>query len=236
VQVEKAYILRTDHPRSREYSHECGESCIRQGIKFDYYEGIVPGQGDPASIIFYKNHTLNQGEIYATASHWSLWQKIARGTQTAAIVEHDVLFVRGLRDVSVEDDEVLFLGYRVVSRKDYRWPGGEVKKVETQEFRGAHAYALTPLGAKRLLDAVYGGTMRHAVDEFLGTDNRARMKLMVVDPPICVCEVGEGRLSTVTNSLVSATESFLPHPGFFAGFSHPEKYYVDGGVGCLKAK
>lgn len=235
VLVEKAYILRTDHPRSREYSHECAETCIKQGIKFDYYEGHVPG-GEALPVLVDTTKFASMGEAYATSSHVQLWQKIARGTVAAAVVEHDVLFLRGLKGVEVEDDEVLFLGYRVVSRKDYRWPGGELRKEYPHEFKGAHAYALTPEGAARLVSYVLKGKMREPVDEFLGTENRAQMRLASLDPPVCVCEVGNGRLSTVTSSLVSATESFLPFSGFFQGLVHPENYYVDGGRGCLRSK
>jgi GR25 family glycosyltransferase involved in LPS biosynthesis len=231
VKIRRAIIIRHDDPLSRKYAAECAESCSRHGVEFNYLEGCDSSSVDPKSFRektgrIYRSVTFK--EALVAASHAKAWTKIAQGSDNVAVFEHDVLLKRGLD--GVETDHLTFLGYRVESRGDYEFPpSSEVTTRRSLGFEGAHAYSLTPGAAEHVLNRM-GPTIARPVDEIL----KESFAISVVDPPVAVAEIGNGRQSTVMSR--SMRTNFLPFPGFFRGLlrSAAKKYVIDGGNGWLK--
>lgn len=245
MQITKAYIIRIDDPLSRNYSHECAESCVKYGVKYEFYEG-VDVKTSPADFPKATGYRVTPdgfatyGELLATASHARLWEKIARNAgrslrsshEAVAILEHDCIVKNDFQHYPVMDGEIINLGYRVESRVDFTFPTTKPRLYPTARFDGAHAYALTPNTAAALVKKL-NKRLREPVESWLGIENRAELELMCADPPPVVCETGSGRRSLVTVSHRSSPVSYLPFSGFFDGLE-TKKYWIQGGMGWLR--
>lgn len=233
MRITKAIIIRHDDPLSRRYAAECAETCVRYGVKFDYLDGFDPSFVSPRDFqektgLSFKNVTFKEALVFA--SHAKAWSKIAMGTTPTAILEHDVLLRHPLDGFEISSRDVTYLGLRVESRSDYEYPGGEPGCRSALSFEGAHAYAVSASTAAGLF-SLTRGYIDVPVDEFI---RKVQNAIYVVDPPVAVAEVGNGRESTVMKR--SIRTNFLPFPGFFRGLlrTAAKKYVIDGGNGWLK--
>jgi len=160
MKIEHAYILYIDTPDAIKYMEECKKSCEEHSIPVTPFKGMkLPTttkeiydnwgfkvdprvDGHEAT-----NDVLNIWfkEQLCLTGHLSIWKKIAsEHTGAVAVFEHDAIVKRNFLDADVQDNEWLFLGYRVDHRDDYECIDEPFTRVQIEKFEGTHAYAITP--------------------------------------------------------------------------------------------
>jgi hypothetical protein len=207
MKATKAYIIAINTEKSIEYASHCVNSCKLIGLDYEVVEGFTGASS--AKEAFDKIDTtinLRQKEMDSkaaciTATHFSLWRKIADNKECAIILEHDALMLHKL-DIDVPDNMILTLGYK------YRNPFvyDHIKAGPSQRIRdiamhgGAHAYALTYITAEILLKEIRDIGVPQAIDNTYFMRNfpeygmRSSVPLGLTDP---ISAVGWVRDSTI---------------------------------------
>jgi len=191
----KAYILCIDDPVSESYTNDCLESCERFNIDSSRFQG-VKGKTNRELIRKYGYHIRTfdySSEYCATIGHFEIWKQIAESDEIGIVLEHDAIVMSDLNNITVEDGEILFLGPRLYSRKDYTFPVDEtVDYIDIDFYNGAHAYAITPNTAAMMLDHLNQTKLiQMPIDGLLGLKNKFNMNLKAVDPAFVIAEVGD---------------------------------------------
>ena len=149
------------------HSVDAAERCIESGKKFGYniemHSAFSP-KDKPHEIFKKEGLHINQFKIderYSRLepcmcgflSHRSLWKKSLTENIPLVVLEHDAVFINKLPSKCAFDGIISFgkpsFGKYKVAEKEgvyklFSKPGGYLP--------GAHAYCVTPVGAKRLLD------------------------------------------------------------------------------------
>ena len=160
----KSYVICI---QSNKHSVEAAERCIESGKKFGYtiekHNAYCPDD-NPHKIFEEEGLPVSEFKIDARfsrlepcmcgfLSHRSLWIKAFKENQQILILEHDAIFLNKLPNKCAFDGIISFgkpsYGrYKTVKKegvyKLFSKVGGYLP--------GAHAYCVTPVGAKRLLD------------------------------------------------------------------------------------
>ena len=224
--IEKAYILYIDEPKSVEWAHECAKSCEEHNVPYELFKGF---KGLSTDELTYKTGWVcgrpgleEQDKQYvreynAALGHIRIWEKIAAGDEACAILEHDAIVKRNFCQLPVVGD-VMFLGPRVNRRTDYEFPEDIdiVSARPTRRFEGLHAYVISPLTARFLLDKVKEMRRILPSEAMMSVRNPFNMDLQVIDPPHVVCELG-GRKSFTMQDEITIPQNFRDEPGFLKG-------------------
>lgn len=167
--IDKAYIIRINHPLSIERAADCAKSCEELGIPYEFYEGVnnireidLPKQFD-FPIEF--KHRYNSKVMSATSSHIKLWKHILDKKETAIILEHDAVMLHKI-DLEIPDGQMVVLGYKLMDKNRYDHVKAGPPKVIGRIYKhcGAHAYAITWKTAQELIDEVKKHGVRSCVD------------------------------------------------------------------------
>lgn len=217
MKPSKAYIIRIDTPVSKEYAESCANSCIQLGIEWEYFEGINFHKNKNAkemweqvqkSIKFQNLPHLKGAGAAATASHFLCWHKISQNNECAIVLEHDAIMLNKI-EVDIPDNMIVALGYKVSDPENYHHEKVQKEqKIEERKFHGgAHAYALTPNTAQRLLNNVITSKGLSFIDNafFLSPRCRGKVKLGIIDP---IAAIGWLRESTIWKT--SAVDNYAP--------------------------
>jgi len=218
MKPSKAYIIRIDTPLSKEYAESCANSCIELGIDWEYFEGVnfqKNRNGDEMwkmvkeKIKFQTVPNLKGAAAAATASHFLCWHKISQANECAIILEHDALMLNKV-EIEIPENMIVALGYKVTDPENYHYKRiVEEQKIEERKFHGgAHAYALTPNTAQKLLNNVITAkTAISFIDNafFLSPRCRGTVKLGIIDP---IASIGWLRESTIWKA--SAVDNYDP--------------------------
>lgn len=231
--IEKAYILYIDEPKSIEWAQECAKSCEEHDVPYELFKGF---KGLSIDELTYKtgwvcgrpgleeNDKQYVREYNAALGHIKIWEKIAAGDEPCAILEHDAIVKKNFTHLEMHGD-VMFLGPRVNSRNDYEFPHHLTTSYDpTRRFEGLHAYVLSPLTARFLLDKVKEMRRILPSEAMLSVRNPFDMDLRAVDPAYVVCELG-GRKSFTMQDEITIPQNFKYGVGFLAGFKDGEKLY-----------
>jgi GR25 family glycosyltransferase involved in LPS biosynthesis len=226
--ISRAIILRHPAPYSIKYSEECAASCEKYGIPYEFFDGYYTTDVEELNRLSgwrFPNAWVK--EYCCTAGHLNIWRKIAdEGGGAVAVFEHDAIVKRHLNDIEVSDGDVVFLGLRVDSRDDYDCPEADVKMIPIQTFEGTHAYAITPVTARRCVSIM--ASLREfpcPIDGLMGIHNLISKRLYLADPCPVVCEVGNGRRSFT--QFESAKYNVFHPEGFLRGLKNKELYKYD---------
>lgn len=225
--IRKAIILRHPAPYSIKYSEECAASCEKHGIPYEFFDGYYTTNVEELNKLSgwrFPNAWVK--EYCCTAGHLNIWRKIIEEDGAVAVLEHDAIVKRRMDDIEVTDGEVLFLGLRVESRDDYECPEGDVTLVPIQTFEGTHAYAMTPVTARRCISIM--SSFREfpcPIDGLMGIHNIISKRLYLTDPCPVICEVGNGRKSFT--QFESAKYNVFHPEGFLRGLKNKELYKYD---------
>jgi GR25 family glycosyltransferase involved in LPS biosynthesis len=224
--IDKAYILYIDEPKSVEWAQECATSCEEHRVPFELFKGF---KGLSTDELTYKTGWVcgRPGledadkqyvrEYNAALGHIRIWEKIAAGDHPCAILEHDAIVKADFTHLDMVGD-VMFLGPRVNNRNDYEFPEweGPVTIKPTRRFEGLHAYVISPLAARFLLDKVKDMRRILPSEAMLSVRNPFDMDLRVVDPPFVLCELG-GRKSFTMQDEITIPQNFREERGFLKG-------------------
>ena len=228
--ISRAIILRHPAAYSIQYSEECAASCRQYGIPYEFFDGYY------TTDYLELNHLSGWNfpnawvkEYCCTAGHLNIWRKIIdEGGGAVAVLEHDAIVKRRMDDIEIMDGEVAFLGLRVESRDDYECIQTYPRMIPVNTFEGTHAYALTPITARRCIANIQAlSQFPWPIDGLMGIHNTISQRLLLVDPCPVVCEVGGGRKSFT--QFESAKYNILHPPGFMAGLKNPDRYTYDPG-------
>jgi hypothetical protein len=217
----KAIILKIDSPISAEYAKTCSDSCDKIGLKWEYHEGYMnlPGRRAWEKIGIrlnwergaFPDEPINAAEC-CSASHVAIWKKIAEGPDDAVIIlEHDAIMLQTV-DIDIPHDMIVTLGYKGTNPEKYdhvsAGPPKEIIVVDGHE--GAHAYAITKVTAKILIDEIEErGKLKGAIDNayFLPRQRCTRTPLGIASPTPAF---GWLRKSTIWNEAANRNVAFIP--------------------------
>jgi GR25 family glycosyltransferase involved in LPS biosynthesis len=218
----KAYILRIDDPRSIEYSKTTAESCDKIGLPYEFVDGLNFKKHNYTPDQIWK-HLKNSGVAVpekssakgagacATIGHYLIWKKIADNEECAIVLEHDAIMLN-LVNIQIPDNSMVCLGYKIKDPQNYNNESVikqfSEQKIESRKYHGgAHAYAITFVTARKLLNNLNGITGIGNIDNayFLGGKGREGVSLNIIDP---VASLGWLRESTIWNK--SAVDNYSP--------------------------
>lgn len=214
------YILYIDSPKSELYKNECIESLKKNspgssiipvlGYNGTSYEDICK-KYSIGIIPFYLNQmeangkTLNRA-FSCTAGHIDIWTMISQSGQSGIILEHDAICKGNLEAIQPQDNEILWLGPRIVNQADYATlsPDSEYNYEMVDRWEGTHAYAITPVTAKHLLKSIKKYGLNDSLDGQLGMRSMFDIPMRMLDPAPVVAVTGS-RDSCIENNGVPAT-------------------------------
>lgn len=260
MKIEHAYILYIDTPDAIQYMEECKKSCEEYGIPVTPFMGLklptttqiikdkwgfrVDPRVDDHATVNYDHPDLSQHLVFNTwfkeqlclTGHLAIWKEVATKHQNAvAVFEHDAIVKRNFLDVDVNDNEWVFLGYRVDHRDDYECIDDPFTKVPVNKFEGTHGYALTPNTASNCLNALekWDGNRGYlplgvSIDHMMGVTNGFRLPMYVVDPGPVIVPL-ENKISHTQPEEKVARYNMIPTDGFLKGIkeSAVHKYQID---------
>jgi len=150
-------------------------------------------------------HWMDVRAACATAGHYLIWDKIIEDDVVGIVLEHDAIMLHK-PEIDIPDDAIVALGYKRNDPENYHHEiaGPPQKVVPADRHSGAHAYAITPKTAKRLLKELDDQGITEAVDNryfmreklrFAGQpDKITSVNLGITDP---ICALGWLRRSTI---------------------------------------
>lgn len=157
----QAYVITImDEPKSVKAAERCIKSAKRHGVEVEMWPAITP-KDDPVKLFEekglptfrFENNKYSRYEncLSAFLSHRSLWEKCLADGQETMILEHDAVFTDAIKSPLLYR-KVISLGKP--SYGNYRYPPlfGENVLTSKSYFPGAHAYVMTPSGARDALD------------------------------------------------------------------------------------
>lgn len=219
--ASKAYILKIDTPTSNEYAETCAKSCDKVGLPWTYFQGFqgMTGQAAWLKTGIKMKFTEPRGKDPNTdgeradccsAGHGAIWKAIAEGPDEAAIIlEHDAIMLQPMR-VSIPEDTIVVLGYKLVNpaRYDHATAGPARDLIKIDGHEGAHAYAITRETARKMIAEIEERGVLGCVDNayFLKNQRNTKMKLMIANPTPAI---GWLRKSTIWNKAAARNEPFI---------------------------
>ena len=142
-------------------SDDVAQRCVASGKKYGVHVTMVPGhtpetldadgyfaEHNIPEINFHEKYSRIDPVRCAFASHHTLWRQCAEGKSAYLILEHDAVFVNSLPNTIIGN--IVNLGKPSYGKFKIP-PLGESRLVSKQYLPGAHAYMITPFGAKLLL-------------------------------------------------------------------------------------
>jgi len=156
----KAFVITlTNNPKSVEVAERCIASGKRHGVDIKMFDAITPDD-EPLEILeregippmaFDERYSRNLNCISAFLSHYTLWKQCSDSNETFVILEHDAVIT----------DPIPTSPFRFamnIGAPSYgKWNTPKtlgVNPLTTKKyFPGAHAYMVTPAGARKLVDA-----------------------------------------------------------------------------------
>jgi len=153
----KAFVIFVDG-KSNDVARRCVESGKKHGVDVRMFEGHTPSTLDIKryfaehnipEINFHEKYSRIDPVRCAFASHHTLWRRCAQGKEAFLILEHDAVFVDSLPKII--HGNIVNLGKPSYGRWAMAPQMGEQRLFSKRYLPGAHAYMITPFGAKLLL-------------------------------------------------------------------------------------
>lgn len=177
--VDTAYIIRMSNNRtSSMLAERAALSCSKVGMNYEYYEAfdgtgeelVVPEHLQNQNYIkWFKvtDHHLSGSEIACALTHISLWAKCIENDQPIVVLEHDAVMVKKYETHRVLNT-LCYLGCDST-------PTNFLSSINKNWLfvNRAHAYALDPLAAKKLLVSVLDRGIFEAADVMMRLDDVA---------------------------------------------------------------
>lgn len=155
----KGYVITiSDIPRSVDSAKRCVSSAKRYGFEVQPFwatcprhdpEGYAKSEGIPTEG-FKEVYSRYINCLSAFCSHYRLWQKAYTENETLMVLEHDAYFVNEIPSTPFGG----IMSFGKPSYGKYITPQllGRNKLISKQYLPGAHAYAVTPFAAEKLIN------------------------------------------------------------------------------------
>jgi len=98
-------------------------------------------------------------------SHYRLWEKSLELNENILVLEHDSVFTGVIPDINFK--YLVNLAKPFYGMKRYKMPSPGLQSYRNNKLFGTHGYAISPAGAKRLIEHVKKHGVTAAVDNFL---------------------------------------------------------------------
>ena len=176
----KAFVITImDNPRSVQVAKRCIESGKKFDVEVEHHPGFTPKDNPEQMMIDkgidysrFKNNQFSKFEpcMAAFLSHRECWKKAIELDEPVLVLEHDAIFTAPLPKINIAYKVISFGkpsygGYRKALKEGvfitFSKPGGYLP--------GAHAYLVSPRGAKVLVKKSY--THAEPTDIYLKKDN-----------------------------------------------------------------
>jgi len=156
--MKASVITILNNERSRQVADRCIQSGKKHGLHIDYFAAITPdsnpmrvaSQEDIPIDGFEEKYSRFTNCLSAFLSHYWLWKTTAEGTTPRIIFEHDAVLVSPI-PTNIQGD-IVNLGKPSYGRWNNPTFLGEGPLTSKAYFPGAHAYYITPKGARQLVD------------------------------------------------------------------------------------
>lgn len=189
----KAYVITIDSiEESRQAAERCIKSAAHHGVKVEKWKAITPAD-NPVKIFADKKLPTNAFDLdekysrhepcmAAFLSHRSLWHECEKSNTPTLILEHDAYFMSSVNSEFFFDD-IITLGSPSYGR--FNTPNflGVGPLTTKKYFPGAHAYYMTPKGAKDALLKSHTGAA--PTDLFFHVDRFPNLKEVWPSPIEC---------------------------------------------------
>ncbi len=181
----KAFVLTIeDIEQSQQAAHRCIESGKTHGVNVQKHYGFTP-KDNPLKILEEKNLPLTKFKekwsrldnvVAAFLGHRSLWEICAEGKDNCLILEHDAVFDSSINAhlLYTQDHDIVSVGAPSYGKFNTPMQLGIGPLVSKTYFPGAHAYILTPKGAKEAL--IVSMTEAGPTDVFFNLNNFPNLK------------------------------------------------------------
>lgn len=204
----KAYILKHASQISEQYANTCAASCDRVGLPWEYFEGFsnmrdFTAWNNIGLFDFVWNNTKekaidasNNRAGLCSAGHAAIWKKIVEGDdQVAVILEHDAIMLH-LPTIAIPNDTLVALGYRLENLSKYKHEraGPPINVVDRGKHNGSHAYAITKVTAKKLLEEIVENKGPLGCIDSYYFRGKSKFKVMMTDP---ICALAWVRKSSI---------------------------------------
>ena len=158
----KAFVLTIeDIEQSQQAAHRCIKTGKAHGVDIQKHFGFTP-KDNPLKILEEKGLPLTKFKekwsrlescVAAFLGHRSLWEKCAEGNDSYLILEHDAVFDSSINAhlLYTQDHDIVSVGAPSYGKFNTPMSLGIGPLVSKPYFPGAHAYILTPKGAKEAL-------------------------------------------------------------------------------------
>jgi len=205
MKIDNIYIIYNKHSAdSVSYMKTAAESCTNLGYNFTAFDGYY----DENPKTLWQRFGINvmpicpKSAANASASHYALWSFIAQqpDNKRFVILEHDAVLLEEL-NFDMEDGVIYQLGYKFTDISGlYNRSGISQEILDIEHHEGAHAYALTPFTARKLLLELREVQPTIAIDDFffirLINNAKSSVPMKIVSPTPAV---GWIRKSTIWN-------------------------------------
>lgn len=155
----KAFVITIkDNPKSVEVAKRCIKSGSANGLTIEMFDAITPND-EPVELLetkgiapnsFDEKYSRNLNCISAFLSHYSLWEKCVKDNQTYVIFEHDAVMIDRIPSTTFR--YVMNIGAPSYGKFIQPRHLGVGPLTTKKYFPGAHAYMVTPAGAKLLVE------------------------------------------------------------------------------------
>ena len=155
----KAYVITIrGNINSVQSANKCIDSGKLHGLKIEKFSAITPAD-NPVELLktrgispiqFDEKYSRNENCIAAFLSHYALWEACSKGKENFVIFEHDAIMVD--RIPPAFPNYVMNLGHPSYGKWNTPAQLGVNPLTTKRYFPGAHAYMITPEGAKLLVE------------------------------------------------------------------------------------
>lgn len=157
----KSFVITImDNKRSVQVADRSIMSGKKFGIDIEKFSAVTPTTHDPETYAkslgiptagFKEVYSRYENCLSAFLSHYLLWEKCVNLNETLLILEHDAVIVDNI-PVFKQFKHVMNLGKPSYGKAQTPMKLGVNPLTSKRYFPGAHAYMLTPAGAKLLID------------------------------------------------------------------------------------
>lgn len=155
----KNYVIAiADIEQSVQAANRCIKSANKYNIDVEIFDAVTPRNTDLKEFMlingikldgFQEKYSRLDNCVAAFASHYSLWLRSIQLNEAITIFEHDAVVVQPIPNVSF--NKVISWGKPSYGKFNTPNTLGVGPLVSKRYFPGAHAYSVTPAGAKDLV-------------------------------------------------------------------------------------
>tara|TARA_E500000318_G_scaffold85631_1_gene81706 strand:+ start:136 stop:783 length:648 start_codon:yes stop_codon:yes gene_type:complete len=155
--MEVRVITLQNIPQSVKVADRCIKSAKRYEVEVSKFNAITPStyqkvvdENNINTDHFREIYSRYENALSAFCSHFSLWQECAKAKTPYVILEHDAVFKDSLPNFLLGD--IVNLGEPSYGRFNIPNYIGEGELTSKAYLPGAHAYYITPKGARQLIE------------------------------------------------------------------------------------